>query len=85
LERYTGQQQCCGVILNTCRKHSVAYRDLRIGKAWTQVSIMNDIETLPRSVCTMFCWVGICEERKKRTGRSYRTRYIVFRPLNDVW
>lgn len=51
-------------IHNLCEQHCVAHREyLAVEDAWKQVSLMHDIETLLRTVYTMFSRSSVTNEK----------------------
>lgn len=66
-------------------QHCVVHReDLGIDEAWKNVSLMKDIETLLRTVCTLFSKSTVNRQDLAELAKVTKSDVIAFRPLNEV-
>uniref|UniRef100_A0A8C5P6F9 Uncharacterized protein n=1 Tax=Leptobrachium leishanense TaxID=445787 RepID=A0A8C5P6F9_9ANUR len=66
-------------------QHCVAHReDLGIDDAWKNVSLMKDIETLLRTVYTLFSKSTVKRQELAELAKVTESDVIAFRPLNEV-
>ena len=72
-------------IKHLSEQHCVAHKeDFAIDDAWKQVSIMHDIETLLRTVYTMFHRSSVRKEQFQEIADITDCDALAFRPLNEV-
>ena len=66
-------------------KHCVALReDLGIDDAWKKVSLMKNVETLLRTVCTVFSRSSVKKAEFEEMANVVDADVVSFRPLNEV-
>ena len=66
-------------------QHSVAHReDLGIDDAWSKVSLMQDIETLVRTVYTMFRRSSVKKQGLQAIAQASGHNLISFKAIHDV-
>ena len=72
-------------IPHLCEQHCVAHReDLAVEGAWKELSLMQDIETLLRTVYTMFSRSTVKTEKFRELADISESDVVAFRPLHDV-
>ena len=72
-------------IAHLSEQHCVAHReDLGTDDARKHVSLMNDIETLLRTVYTMFRRSSVKQNKFEELAKVAECDSVVFRPLNEV-
>ena len=66
-------------------QHCVAHReDLAVEDAWKELSLMQDIETLLRTVYTMFSRSSVKNKKFRELANVSESDIVAFRPLHDV-
>lgn len=72
-------------IHHLCEQHCVAHReDLAVEDAWKQASLLHDIETLLRTVYTMFSRSSVENEKFLELANAAESDAVAFRPLHEV-
>ena len=72
-------------ILHLYEQHCVAHReDLAVEDAWKELSFMQDIETLLRTVYTMFSRSSVKNEKFRELANVSENDVVAFRPLHHV-
>ena len=72
-------------VAHLSEQHCVAHReDLGIDDAWKRVSLMKDIETLLRTVYTMFSRSSVKQNKFEELAKVAECDSVAFRPLNEV-
>lgn len=68
-----------------CEQHCVAHReDLGLDDAWSKVSVIREVETLLRTVYTMFSRSAIKKGKFQELAEISERDVVSFRPLNEV-
>ena len=66
-------------------QHCVAHReDLGICDSWKEVKLMRDIETLLRTIFTIFCRSSVKKEKLQEIARVSEMESVSFKSLNEV-
>ena len=66
-------------------QHCVAQREeLAVEDAWKELSLMQDIETLLRTVYTMFSRSSVKNEKFRKLANVLESDVVAFRPLHDA-
>ena len=66
-------------------QHCVAHReDLGIDDAWSKVSLMQDIETLVKTVYTMFSRSSVKKQGLQAIAQASGHNLITFKAIHDV-
>ncbi|CAM2114577.1 unnamed protein product [Caretta caretta] len=67
------------------KQHCVAHQeDLGISDAWKEVKLIRDIDTLMRTVYTVFCRSSRRKCKFQETVDASKCESVAFRPINEV-
>lgn len=58
--------------------------DLALDDEWKNVSLMKNIETLIRTICSLFSWSSIKKLKFEELCQAADHDSVAFRPLNEV-
>ncbi|XP_078483234.1 E3 SUMO-protein ligase KIAA1586-like [Ciona intestinalis] len=73
------------IIPHLTEQHCVAHReDLGIGDAWKRVPVVKEIETLLRTVYTVFCRSSTKKAQFREMANVTEHKAVSFKPLNEV-
>jgi hypothetical protein len=73
------------LIPHLSEQHCVAHReDLGLDDAWKDIPLMKEIETLLRTVYTIFCRSSVKKDKFEALAKAAEAEVIAFRPLNEV-
>jgi hypothetical protein len=67
------------------QQHCVAHReDLAISNSWKEIKLMRDLETLIRTVYTLFCRSSTKQCKFEEIAKVLECESVAFRPINEV-
>ena len=67
------------------QQYCVAHReDLAISDSWKEIKLMRDIETLIRTVYTVFCRSATKQSKFEDIANILEYESVAFRPINEV-